>query len=598
MCQFRKLLIALTILSCVLLGGVVSFSEAAAASSKATKNLLIIGALDDYPIMYADQEGAPSGLAVDVLNGYAERMNYSLTYELYPSEQIDAIFRTKGDLKYSSFELDRATDFESTLSFYYKNYALFTSDKNIRTDLSRDALNSYLKLVHKDDLNVGYKTNTSLKKRFFEKYPDTSFTPFDKYSEMIDALKNHTVEYALIPDELGRKFVEEHALEDIVEIRQTLYIEEASFELSKSNVPLLYGFNRYISDIKEDNTLNLLTQKWFEHKIPPKHNTRFLLYFNIFAAAAVIVVLALAYKNIIMQKIIDDKTAEIIEKTQTNERLYQQLLKEEQYKNNYFINLSHDLRTPISLILNAAQMTEATLKSLPETSRQKTSKYANIVSSNSYRLLKMISSLIDLNQLNSGEFKLKIESFDLVMLLEQVMREAIEGGYITPDVIHIESIQPDALIEADIYEISRIFATLMSNSIKYSDGGPDIHIQVRINTDKTEIIYEDYQLKVSSDTLLQLLSSPYYRTDALNKNFEGLSVDLYLIKLLTELHGATMSFDEEAEHTRFIFHFDRVTGCHPVSSDYPKVNYDLKQLVKMTFSDSNHRAKQTKQVCS
>ncbi len=596
--QQHKFLIILIILSFMTSFCSMGFAQPSTPVAETKKNLLVIGALDDYPIMFADQEGAPSGLAVDVLNGYAERMGYTLSYELYPSKQIDAVFQTKGDLKYASFELDRPTDFESTLSFYYKNYALFTNDKNMASDLSRASLDSYIHYLHKNKATLAYKDNNSLEKNFSQKYTDIHFTAYEKYSDLVNSLKEEKRIYALIPNELGRKLIDEHNLKELTEIQQTLYIEEASFELSKSNIRLLYSFNRYISDIKEDNTLNLLTEKWFEHKLPQKHNNRFLFYFNIFGVLSIFAVLALGYKNIIMQKVIEEKTAEIIEKTQSNERLYQRLLKEEQYKNNYFINLSHDLRTPISLILNASQMSETTLKSLPDPSRQKTSKYLNIISSNSYRLLKMISNLIDLNRLSSDEFKLKLESFDFVMALEKVVHESIEGGYIQPDSIHIEANPSEVLVEADVYELSRIFATLIANSVKYSESQPEIHLNIQVDAQQTQIIYEDYHLKISSEILEQLIHNPYYQSDTLNKDFEGLSIDLYLVKCLTELHHAHMKVDAQTEHARFIFSFDHLSGVHPVSSDYPKINYDLKQLVKMTFADASQRSKQTKQVCS
>lgn len=549
----------------------------------ALKKLVIIGTLDDYPIMYANQEGKATGLAVDVIEGFAKTYNYTLEFELYPAAKVEDVFKSHGDLMYVSGMLDQLNQPEDSLPFYYKNYALFTNDNDLTPNPTRSQLSEYLQNLVSSKQEIGIREQNQTKHNLKQQLEDLPFLGFETNADLLKALSSGQIHHALMPNELGHKLLNEAELKSFKEIPMTLYIEESTFRIHPNRPDILYKLNHYLISIKKNNQLNQLTFSWFNEKAKGFGNNTFLMYFNIVGVISIVIVLALAYKNVIMQRVINQKTEEIVKQVRVNEQLYEQLLKEAQYKNNYFMNLSHELRTPISLVLNASQMADLTAKQPSEDAKRKLTKYTNIISNNSYRLLRIITHLIDLNRLEASELKLKRETLDIVLALDLIIQELTESDYIDLDNVHIHTEENEMYLDADAYELSRILVSLIGFTLRNNPTAPDMQFSILQDETHIELHYQDNSV-LSKASLDNAFASPYHQEADMVTKPDGQGMGLYLVKMLTELHHGSISADVTSAGCHIVLRFKQ-SALDDSLMERHQVQFDLKQLVKMELSD-------------
>lgn len=554
----------------------------------ALKKLVIIGTLDDYPIMYANQEGKATGLAVDVIEGFAKTYGFQLEFELYPASKVETVFKNHGDLMYVSGMLDQLNQPEDSLPFYYKNYALFTDDSNLTPNPTRSQLAEYMENLITNNRQIGLKNTNQTSQNLTQQLDELPFVEFETNSDMLNALKNGRIHHVLMPNELGHMLLSESKLNSFKEIPMTLYIEESTFRIHPTRTDLLYKLNHYLISIKKNNQLNQLTFNWFNEKAKPTSGNTFLIYFNVVGVISIVIVLALAYKNVIMQRVINQKTEEIVKQVRVNEQLYEQLLKEAQYKNNYFVNLSHELRTPISLVLNASQMAELTAKQFGDEAKSKLSKYTNIISVNSYRLLRIITHLIDLNRLEAAELKLKRETLDIVLALDLVIQELTDNDYIDLDNIQINPDDNEIYLDADAYELSRILINLIGFTLRNNRVTPNIQFSIHQVEDHIEVQYQD-NTHINKDIFEAYFTSPYHQESELLTKPDGQSMGLFLVKMLTELHSGSISAETNEMGCYIVLRFKQNASDDSMTERH-NAQFDLKQLVKIELSDLKPKA--------
>ena len=150
-------------------------------------------------------------------------------------------------------------------------------------------------------------------------------------------------------------------------------------------------------DITEETSLNFIVKSpiW-------RTKTAFILYFIIIVA----IVIYVRNHVKILKAIVDRQTKEINAQMETNRKLYERNIKNEKFKNDYFVNLSHELRTPINIIIATVQLVR-TLVGKDNLYNENREKYLNIITKSSNNLLGIINDIIDSSKIESGAYKIK-----------------------------------------------------------------------------------------------------------------------------------------------------------------------------------------------
>ena len=130
----------------------------------------------------------------------------------------------------------------------------------------------------------------------------------------------------------------------------------------------------------------------------------------------------------ILQHLVNQKTMKLNNQLEENKRLSQKIINNEKFKNNYFVNLSHELRTPINVINSTFQLINS-LNVNRNITYEKFNQYMDIISKSCNNLLKIINDIIDSSKIETGKYKLNKKNNDIVYIVEEAalnMRKFIE----------------------------------------------------------------------------------------------------------------------------------------------------------------------------
>lgn len=209
-------------------------------------------------------------------------------------------------------------------------------------------------------------------------------------------------------------------------------------------------------------------------------------------------------------------------------------IKSERMKTELITNVSHDIKTPLTSIINYVDLLKA-----EEIESEKAKEYIGILDSKSQRLKKLIEDLVEASKASSGNLKLNMERINLVELIKQTTGE-FEDKFNEKNLkVEINTSEENIYIEADNRYMYRVIENLFSNISKYALEGSRVYIDVtkKENEAKIEIknISKD-KLNITAEELMQR----FVRGDK-SRTTEGSGLGLSISKSLTELQHGTFN---------------------------------------------------------
>ncbi len=205
-------------------------------------------------------------------------------------------------------------------------------------------------------------------------------------------------------------------------------------------------------------------------------------------------------------------------------------IKSERMKTELITNVSHDIKTPLTSIINYVDLLK---KEMP--ADEKTSEYLNILEYQSLRLKKLICDLVEVSKAQTGNIQVKLEECDICVLLQQAVGEYHEKFKKSEleVVTHISTLP--ICITADGNLLWRVFDNLLGNICKYSLPGTRVYLDAAVQDDRCFITFKNISrnpLDICSDELMER----FVRGDA-SRNTEGSGLGLPIAKSLLELQG-------------------------------------------------------------
>lgn len=214
-------------------------------------------------------------------------------------------------------------------------------------------------------------------------------------------------------------------------------------------------------------------------------------------------------------------------------------------KLTFLSSISHDLKTPLSMIIGPVSMMKERAHD-PDTRKTLETVYDNAV-----RLNNMIHRTLELQHLEDNEENLLIISiFDVVEFCRGVFEVFRENNPRKKYMFHSSNRQ--ILVEADAVKFESVIANLLSNAGKYSDDGATISCGIIELGDRVEIVVSDDGVGIS-DMDQPLVFQRMFRSPATAALREGTGLGLYLIKkYLDMMHGTIDLYSKEGQGTSFV----------------------------------------------
>lgn len=548
------------------------------------KPLKVVGLSDDYPIMFINRNGLPDGLAVDLLRLFSEAAGYELFLDLVTYDQLEIMFERDYDIYYSSGRVKAPEYARSTTPFYIRNYKLFV-------DQSLMDSKNYQDLFREDSgrLSIGYRSSDTLNRYLSNMATNNSLIPLPNHDAALDGLLADKFDAVLLPSDLGQFLFNERRLSQFQPLETTLFLEENSFIVNPDHVLLQFELNNFLQSQKKSGQLQSNIEKWIALPEVRSDERDVLSLFNYFFLISAAATFAFSYRSYHLERNVEKQAAELNQLNHANEELWTVLIDEERYKNEYYISLSHELRTPISLILNAVNAVERSVlvksRDLPD---DKFVKYTNIAKNNSMRLLRVINNLIDANQLENKDYTLDLKRVDLVFELNELIKWVTE--VLDPLELEIQLDTPLKTLEATIdpYELDRILLNLISNSIKFNTGIPKILLELKCESQTIVLDYTDNSIGIPKASVQNAFLKYHQLNLEFAKKSEGAGFGLYLSKQLVELHRGTLSPIYPAQHggMHYRLHLPQnLTDDHSKLSSGKSLFYDRGRLVRLELSE-------------
>lgn len=257
----------------------------------------------------------------------------------------------------------------------------------------------------------------------------------------------------------------------------------------------------------------------------------------------------------------DNLQGALSELHEANDRLRADIEKEkklERMRRDFVTGVSHELKTPLSLIGGYAEGLQDNIGS-----GAKREKYAEVILDETRRMSAIVGDLLDLSQLESGQYRLKLAPFDAATLLRESGERAEALGAARN--VRVEARLPGSgegagsgaaepvLVTADRFRIGQVLTNLVTNAVRHARDGGTVRLSAERNGGEWLFaVLNDGEPIPEAE--LPLIWSQFYRVDkARDRQSGGTGIGLAIVKQILELHGSRYGASNEPGGVTFAF---------------------------------------------
>lgn len=353
-------------------------------------------------------------------------------------------------------------------------------------------------------------------------------TPYLKEITLPHDQNNITFEFSdlgFMPDE-DTKYV--YRLDELDDSWRTL--KSGSNKISYSNLaPGNYVLSVGVPGDDESNPIRLLQ---FSVKILPPW------YYSLLAKIIyVLIVLGLLFWVAIYFRDKHNNRIDRIEREKT--------LELSRLKIDFFTNVSHDFKTPLSLIIGPIS------KLLMETKNATLARQLQLVQKNALHLNKLIQQVIGFDHLDASlNNTLILSQLEIVEFCKGIFSVYEDGFRQKRQTVEFISDVESLNIDADVVKLESVVNNLLSNAMKYSPEGAEIKMHLSVIDDRIRISVSNTGATIDAAELPYVFDR-FFQSDKTRKHQEGSGIGLYLVKYYTELHHGTVGVVSDAQSTIF-----------------------------------------------
>jgi len=268
----------------------------------------------------------------------------------------------------------------------------------------------------------------------------------------------------------------------------------------------------------------------------------------------------------------------------------------DEMKSRFFANISHEFRTPLTLILGPVkQMMNA---SEDERARDE----LRIVHRNASRLLELVNQLLDLSRLESGNMKLQASPRNIVPLVRGLTQSFCSYAERKRITLNVTSTNEEIVVYIDRDKIEKILTNLLSNAFKFTPEGGLIEVSVVKDEECVKVRISDTGIGIPAEKISRIFDRFYQVDGSHTREQQGAGIGLSLTKELVEVHKAKIDVEStEGKGSTFVIrirlgkdHLKPEEICEPekeVKQARPAGGQDVLLQEEMTYREDTKAAK-------
>ncbi|MGL5693358.1 MAG: sensor histidine kinase, partial [Peptostreptococcaceae bacterium] len=260
----------------------------------------------------------------------------------------------------------------------------------------------------------------------------------------------------------------------------------------------------------------------------------------------------------------------------------------EKLRLDFFTNLSHELRTPINLILSSLQVLELKKSDNKEEDYKFYRKYLKIIKQNGFRLLKLVNNLIDSTKLDSGSFSYNPKNMNIIKCVEDICLSVCDFAKHNNIELIFDTDVEEKIISFDMDDLERILLNLISNAIKFSK--EDGSILVSIDTsdlNEVKISVKDDGIGIPNDKLDVIFNKFEPVKSKMKNEREGSGIGLSLVKSLVQMHNGRIEVKSKVgQGSEFmVFLPNKLTENEVIIKEEKNIAFNNVYNMEVEFSD-------------
>ncbi len=246
-----------------------------------------------------------------------------------------------------------------------------------------------------------------------------------------------------------------------------------------------------------------------------------------------------------------NKYKEAVELNQTLTQAASDIQKADKAKRDLIANVSHDLRTPLTMISGYGEM----MRDLPG---EKTDENIQVIIDESHRLTYLVNDLLDLSKMEEGKIILEVSEFSLSSLIRRNIKK-YEVYSVNEQFEFQLDIDDNFIVRGDEKRIEQVFNNFITNAINYSNGSKKVIVRAFRKDNRIRVEVQDFGEGIAEDKIKDIWDR-YYKIDkehvrALNSSGIGLSI----VRQILDLHKAPYGVESKLnEGSTFWFELPEV----------------------------------------
>lgn len=261
---------------------------------------------------------------------------------------------------------------------------------------------------------------------------------------------------------------------------------------------------------------------------PPTRETIEML--EILATHAVV-----ALQNAALYERLSDSLEQLEEATERAEEL-------NRMKSSFVSTVSHELRTPLAAVL---AYTEGLVQQLGTANVARQREFLKVIRDQGEKLKRLIESILDLSQLESGRIRMHRGAFNVVALLKEVAEDLKRAAEPRRLSVETDAEAPELIVEADRDLVRRVLHQLGSNAVKFTPDGGRVTLRCSGVGRAVRLDVEDSGIGIPREELDKIFDQFYQVDGSLSREYPGVGLGLSIARSIVEWHGGEILVDSE-----------------------------------------------------